>query len=202
MRSAQRGILLVGVGVLAWVTGILPGSAAERPHAFHGIASQSPTRAADFELTAHTGKRARLSDFGGKLVLLYFGYTSCPGVCPTTLAEISQALKTLGSKKAANVQVIMVSVDPEQDTPERLAAYLAHFNVSCLGMTGTPSEVAAVAARYGIYYRRSEGTGGTGYVVDHTSLVIVVHPSGDVRLLFPFGTPAKAMADDLAHLLR
>jgi protein SCO1/2 len=192
--------LLVGI-LAAGVAASSPGLAAQRAHAFHGIASASSTRAADFALTGPAGKRVRLSDFQGKTVLLYFGYTSCPGICPTTLADVSQALKTLGPARAANVQFIMVTVDPERDTPDKLATYLTYFNRSFLGVTGTAEEIATVAARYGIYYRRSEGTPETGYLIDHTSMVIAIDGKGYVRVLFPHGTPVPDMAGDLAYLV-
>src|SRR5262249_14695197 len=99
------------------VSGSLQGFAEEQPHAFHGIVSQSPPRAADFTLTAHTGKPIRLGDFQGKLVLLYFGYTYCPGICPTTLAEIAQALHTLGPPGAEKGQVLIVPAAPGTDRP-------------------------------------------------------------------------------------
>lgn len=200
MKSVKCWVL--GVSVLMLSDPGSLGFAGEHPHVFRGIASQSPPRAADFTLTAHTGKRVRLGDFQGKLVLLYFGYTFCPGVCPTTLAEVAQALKALGSKNAEKVQVFMISVDPERDTPDRLAAYITYFNPSFLGVTGTPDEIVAVAASYGIYHKKFEGTAATAYLVDHTSMVIAVDEKGVVRLLFPFGTHAKSMAEDLAYLLR
>jgi protein SCO1/2 len=187
--------------VLMLLGGSSPGFAGEQPHVFHGLVSQSLPRAADFTLTAHTGGPVHLSDFQGKLVWLCFGYTCCPGRCPTTLAEVAQAWQTLGAKAAEKTQVLMISVDPERDTPARLAAYLAHFNPSFLGLTGTPDEIATTAASDGIYYRNYEGTTTTSYVVDHTSMVIVVDEQGFVRLLFPFGMPAQAMADDLAAAL-
>ena len=187
--------------VLMLLGGSSPGFAGEQPHVFHGIVSQSPPHAADFTLTAHTGKPARLSDFQGKLVLLYFGYTYCPGICPTTLAEVVQALRTLGPQEAEKIQVLMISVDPERDTPHRLAAYLTHFHPSFLGLTGTPDEIATTAVSYGIYYKKYEGPTADSYLVDHTSMVIVVDEKGIVRLLFPFGTSAQAMADDLTALL-
>jgi protein SCO1/2 len=187
--------------VVMLLGGSLQGFAGEQPHVFHGIVSQSPPRAADFTLTAHTGKPVRLGDFQGKLVLLYFGYTFCPGICPTTLVEVAQALQILGPKEVEKVQVLMISVDPERDTVDRMAGYLTHFNAGFLGLTGTPEEVATTAAAYGIYYKKYEGTTADSYVVDHTSMVIVVDEKGFVQLLFPFGTPAPAMADDLSALL-
>jgi protein SCO1 len=185
-------LLLVGAG----------SAGAADPYTFHGVASETRPRAADFTLTAHTGKRMRLADFGGKLRLLYFGYTHCPGICPTTLAEASQALRQLSPRQAARVQLLLVSVDPARDTPDRLAAYLAHFNPSFVGLTGTPVEIAKAAAAYGIYYRVVDGVSPTEYTVDHTSVIVVVDEKGFVRLLFPYGTPAKDIAEDLTHLLR
>jgi len=143
--------------VLMLLSGSSLAVAGEQPHVFHGIISQSPPRAADFTLTAHTGKPVRLSDFQGKLVLLYFGYTYCPGICPTTLAEVAQALQTLGPQEVEKIQLLMISVDPARDTPHRLAEYLTYFNPTFLGLTGTPDEIATVAASYGIYYRKLGG---------------------------------------------
>lgn len=187
--------------VVMLLGGSSPGFAGAQPHVFHGIVSQSPPRAADFTLTAHTGRPVRLSDFQGKLVLLYFGYTFCPGICPTTLAEVAQALHILGPQEAEKIQVLMISVDPERDTLDRLATYLTHFHPAFLGLTGTPEAIATTAASYGIYSKKYEGTTENSHLVDHTSMVIVVDARGVVRLLFPFGTPAQAMADDLAALL-
>ena len=198
--SGMMQLTCIGI-VLMLLSGSSLAVAGEQPHVFHGIISQSPPRAADFTLTAHTGKPVRLSDFQGKLVLLYFGYTYCPGICPTTLAEVAQALQTLGPQEAEKIQLLMISVDPARDTPHRLAEYLTYFNPTFLGLTGTPDEIATVAASYGIYYRKYEEAATNSYMVDHTSMVIVVDEKGIVRLLFPFGTPAQAMADDLAALL-
>src|SRR5262245_24147914 len=129
------------IGAIWWGGG-WRGFADEPSQVFHGIVSQSRPRAADFTLTAHTGKPVHLSDFQGKLVLLYFGYTFCPGICPTTLAEVTQAIQTLGPQDAEKIQVLMISVDPERDTPDRMAAYLTHFNAAFLGLTGTPEGIA------------------------------------------------------------
>ena len=202
MPTSARTLLTCLCMILMLLGGSVPGLAGQQPHVFHGIVSQSPPRAADFTLTAHTGKPVRPGDFQGKLVLLYFGYTFCPGICPTTLAEVAQAVHTLGPKAAEDVQVLMISVDPERDTPHRLATYLQSFNPTFLGLVGAPEEIATTAAAYGIYSKKYEGATAEGYSVDHTSMVIVIDGQGLVRLLFPFGTPAQAMADDLAALLR
>jgi protein SCO1/2 len=169
---------------------------------FHGIVSDGRTRAADFTLVAHTGKPASLADYRGQVRLLYFGYTHCPGICPTTLGEIHEALRQLGPERAGRVQVLFVSVDPKRDTSERLAAYLSHFSPSFLGLTGSPEEVARVAAAYGVYVRITEGPTPADYIVDHTSMVIAIDETGIVRVLFPFGTPAPDIAADLRQVLR
>ena len=155
----------------------------------------------DFSLTAAGGKPVRISDFRGKLVALYFGYTYCPDVCPTTLAELAAGMRDLGAD-AQQVQVIFISVDPARDTPERLADYVANFDPSFIGITGSPEEIAAVATPLGIYYQAHEGTAATGYLVDHTATVMVLDRQGRLRLLLPFGTTGAQAASDLRALMR
>jgi protein SCO1 len=172
-----------------------------RPYQYHGAVLQSPKPATDFTLTAAGGKPVSLSDYRGKLVVLYFGYTFCPDVCPTTLAEVTKAVQKLG-KKAEDVQVIMVTVDPERDTPERLAEYMSYFNPNFVGLSGTPEQIAAAATPFGIFYEKHEGTPASGYLVDHTATVNVLDREGRLKLLWPFGTEGDAMAADLAQLLK
>jgi len=197
-RPARSLLLVTATAVLALGSS---GVAAADAYAYRGIVSQERPRAADFTLTAHTGKRVGLHAFDGKVRLLYFGYTHCPGICPTTLAEIGGALRALAPRQSARIQVLFVSVDPGRDTPARLAAYLAHFSPSFVGLSGSADEIARVAAAYGIYYRVTDGPTPAEYLVDHTSVVIVIDQAGSVRLLFPFGTAAPDMAEDLRHLL-
>lgn len=183
-----------------------------RPHTFHGTVIPTPESVADFDLVSSTGQRVSLHDFRGKLVLLYFGYTSCPDVCPATLAELAEALDALGNK-ADQVQVIMVSVDPEYDTPEVLAEYLAQFDPRFLGATGTPEEIAEVAGAYGIYYEEvvepkaadheHEETPAAGHhLVDHTVATLVLDQQGRLMLVYRFGVTGAEMASDLAYILR
>lgn len=172
------------------------------PPSFNGMVIQSPQRAADFTLSASTGERVGLNDLRGKTVLLFFGYTYCPDVCPTTIADLTQAMKILGPKKAAQIQVVFVSVDPERDTPERLAEYLSYFNPDFLGMTGTPDELIAASTPFGIFYEKHEGTPATGYLVDHTATVTLIDKDGYVRMVFPYGMGADLMAGDLAHFVK
>ena len=172
-----------------------------RPHVLHGFAMQPPKPAADFTLTAHTGERVSLHDFRGKLILLYFGYTYCPGICPTTLANVAQVLQQLGAR-SHQVQLLMVSVDPERDTPDRLAAYVPHFYPSFIGLTGSAEEIAVVAPLFGIYYEKQEGTTDAGYMVNHSPTLMVVDQQGIMRLIIPFNTTVQDLAADVASLLR
>jgi len=188
--------LVIGFGVIAVIA-----LTQMRPYTFHGTVLQSPHPAPDFVLTASHGQKVSLKDFDGKVVMLYFGYTFCPDVCPATLSELRGALELLGGQ-ADEVQTIMISVDPERDTPEMLAEYVSHFHPSFLGVTGAPDEVAEVAASYGIFYEAHEGTAATGYLVDHTATVLTIDQNGYLKLAFPFGEPAENIAEDLEQLLK
>lgn len=192
---AAAGILIL-IALAAWWT--IPRL---RPYTFHGTLLQSPSESPDFTLKSHTGQPVSLSDYRGKLVMLYFGYTFCPDVCPATLVEVSGAMEILG-EEADEVQLIMISVDPERDTPERLAEYVSYFDPSFLGLTGTPEEIARIATLYGIYYEANEGSAATGYLIDHTATITVIDEDGHVKLVFPFGTPAADLAADLVYLLK
>lgn len=172
-----------------------------RPYVFHGMVMQSPQPAADFTLTGHMGQPVSLSDFRGQLVLLYFGYATCPDVCPTTLADLHRARQALG-KRADEVQVLMVTVDPERDTVEVLADYMPHFDPSFVGLTGTPEQIAEIATYYGIYYERQESDSALGYLVDHTATVMLIDRDGYLRVVYPFGTQSEEIAADLEYVLK
>lgn len=192
---------LLLIGILAGLFGVAAGVYFFRPRTFHGMVLQSPELANDFSLNAANGRTVSLRDYRGKLVMLYFGYTFCPDVCPATLANVGKALEQMG-KQADEVQFIMVSVDPERDTPEQLAEYVAHFHPSFVGVTGEPDKLAELAALYGIYYQKHEGTAATGYLVDHTATIAVIDKEGYLKLVMPFGLTAEEIAGDLRNLLR
>jgi protein SCO1 len=200
MLRRKRWAIGFGIGLVLTLI-VWLGLSHWRPHGLHGFAMQPPKPAADFTLTAHTGARVSLHDFRGKLVLLYFGYTFCPGICPTTLASVAQVLRQLGGK-ANQVQLLMISVDPARDTPERLATYVQHFHPSFVGLTGSTTDIAAVAPLFGIYYEKQESTDATSYWVDHSSTLMVIDQQGIMRFIIPFGTAVQDMAADVAFLLR
>lgn len=171
-----------------------------RPAQLHGAELQPGAVVADFELLGSGGAPVRLSDFRGKWTALYFGYTFCPDVCPTTLSDLAVMMRALGNLRE-DVQVVMVTVDPERDTPERLAAYLRYFDPSFLGLSGAPEAIAAAATQFGVFYER-EPRSGDDYLVHHTSTVIVIDPEGRMRVVYPYGVSGADMATDLRYLMR
>jgi protein SCO1/2 len=151
------------------------------------------------ELTDHAGRPRRLEDFRGKAVVVFFGFTHCPDVCPTTLADASQALKKLGPD-AERVQVLFVTVDPERDTKEVLAKYVTAFDPGFLGLSGDPAATQRAAKEFKVYYEKRKTT--DGYSVDHSSQTYVIDPQGRLRLFVRPDRVATDLADDLRVLLR
>ncbi|MBK7451143.1 MAG: SCO family protein [Anaerolineales bacterium] len=188
------------LSVIAIVAGLAAGYYFFRPHTFHGTVIQSPDPSYDFTLTSVNGDVSP-SDYRGKIVLLYFGYTFCPDICPATLASVAQALRDMGTK-AEDIQLIMVSLDPGRDTPEKLAEYVAHFHPSFIGITGTQAQLDEVASLYGIYYQKTQGSDASGYLIDHTATLLVLDREGYLKLVFPFGVTPQEIADDLKYMLK
>jgi len=151
-------------------------------------------------LTDHNGRPVTLETFRGKLVVLFFGYTHCPDVCPTTLSDMAQALKLVPPAVAGKVQVLFVSVDPERDTPETLKAYVPYFHPAFLGLYGTPKEVAKAATEFKVAFRKHVEPGATGYLVDHSAGSYVLDEKGRLRLYLPFAHPPADIAHDLSTL--
>lgn len=169
---------------------------------YHGTVLQSPQPAPNFTLTAVSDQEVSLRDFQNKVVLLYFGYTYCPDVCPATMVELKQAIEALPARDADRVQVIMVSVDPLRDTPEQLASYVTHFHDSFIGVTGSEQELLGIVTQYGVYYEKHEGTPASGYLIDHTATVTLVDKDGRIRIVYPFDTSGEDIAADLRYLVR
>lgn len=204
--TRRNSIAVVGGGILfSGVAGVLLLYLLQigpfAPYSFHGTVIELPEPAADFTLTDHNGGQVSLSDFRGQVVILYFGYTYCPDICPTTLAELAKVNQELG-RDAGETEMIMISVDPLRDTPDRLASYLAHFDPAFIGLTGTEDEIKAAASPLGIFYQKQDGSVKSGYLVDHTGAQLLIDEEGYFRLLFAIGTPADEIAADLRHILR
>jgi len=167
---------------------------------FKGVDLTGADYARDFQLTDHNGQPRSLQDFKGKVVVVFFGFTQCPDVCPTTLAELAEAKKLLGAD-GDKLQGIFVTVDPERDTPEVLKAYMANFDPSFLALRGTPEQIAAVAKDFKLYYKKVEGKTPGAYTMDHGAASYVYDPQGRLRLYARYGSGAQAMADDIRLLL-
>jgi protein SCO1/2 len=148
----------------------------------------------DFTLTDHTGKTRTLADFRGKVVVVFFGYTHCPDVCPTTLADLKVAREQLG-EDGKRVQVLFVTVDPERDTRELLSNYVPTFDPSFLGLYGDPAATARVAKEFRVFYQKVPGKTPDSYTVDHTAGSYVFDPQGRLRLLVRPGNVPNLVAD-------
>jgi cytochrome oxidase Cu insertion factor (SCO1/SenC/PrrC family) len=154
-----------------------------------------------FALTDHTGKRVTDQDFRGRYTLVLFGFTFCPDICPSALQVMSAALDKLGPK-ADRFVPILITVDPERDTPMQLASYVQSFHPRLVGLTGTPAEIEAVVKAYRVYVRKVADPKSTaGYSIDHTSLIYVMGPDGAYVTHFAHTTNADVMAERLAKLL-
>ncbi len=168
------------------------------PSPFHASELGNKYAGADFKLTDHNGKPRTLSDFRGKVVAIFFGYTHCPDVCPTTLADMTRVMQLLG-KDAERVQVLFVTVDPERDPPEMLVQYVPAFHPAFLGLYGDVETTAQVAKAFGVVYEKQPTS--SGYNVDHSAGTYLIDPQGQVRLLAPYAQRAEWMADDIRLLL-
>lgn len=155
----------------------------------------------DFTLTDHTGKRRSLADFRGKVVVMFFGFTHCPDVCPTTLAELASAMKKMGAE-SDRVQVLLVTVDPERDTPAILGPYVTAFDPRFLGLRGSAEETAQVAKEFKVIYQKVAGNKPTNYTMDHSAGSYVFDGQGRIRLYIGYGQGSEVFAQDIARLLK
>ena len=172
-----------------------------RDAAFKSGVFDPPRAAPDFELQASNGSPLTLQQFRGKVVVVQFGFTKCPKVCPVTLANVTQAFRLLGPR-SSDVQLVFVTVDPQRDTPERLREYLGLFDPRFLGVTGTQEQLQAVNQHYGVAATRVVSADQKlGYEMHHSSSIYLIDRAGLLRVMVPFGKPPKDIAHDLELLL-
>jgi protein SCO1/2 len=152
----------------------------------------------DFELTAHTGKPAKATDFQGKVVIMFFGFTHCPDVCPPTMAKLAVLMQRLGDD-AKRVQVLFITVDPKNDTVKQLAGFVPQFNPTFIGLTGTDKEIAAVASEYKVAYGKNPKN---PTLVDHSTGILVKDAKGKLRLLVKNDVPVEDLEHDVRVLLK
>lgn len=175
---------------------------AEQSDGFRAGVFDPPRAAPEFDLQGSNGSPLRLSQYRGKVVALAFGFTYCPRICPVTLANLARVFEKLGPA-ASDVQVVFVSVDPERDTPQRMHEYLAFFNPTFMGATGTPQQLEAVRREFGISASKAISPDKKlGYEVHHSSFVYLIDRAGTLRLLMPFGKSADDLAHDISLLLK
>jgi protein SCO1/2 len=171
-----------------------------KPYIYQGSTIDPASTAPGFTLSNADGSQFRLVDYRGKVVLLYFGYTFCPDVCPTTLYDLTRVKETLG-EDGNNIVVAMITVDPERDTREMLFNYVTTFDPAFIGLSDDIENLESVWSAYGVYRKENDVDSSAGYLVDHTARVYVIDRLGNLRMTFPFGMTYQAMADDLEYLL-
>ena len=194
----MKGWFAAVCAMAAWaLVGCQP---APQPPVFQATDITGAAFARDFKLTDHNGQVRNLVSFKGKVVAIFFGYTHCPDVCPTTLSDFATALQQLGPQ-AAQVQVLFVTLDPQRDTPELLKQFVPAFNPGFLGMSTDAESLKALAKEYKVVYQKTSVKGADDYLIDHSAGTYVYDPQGRLRLLVPYGSSPDAIAQDLKILL-
>jgi protein SCO1/2 len=196
--SASRRLAL-RLGAAAALTAALAACGESAP-VFKGSDISGTQLGRGMELSDYNGKTRQLSDFAGKVVVVFFGFTQCPDVCPTSLAELTEVMKKLGPD-ADRVQVLLITVDPERDTPEILKQYVTAFDPRFLGLTGTPDQVKKAAASFKAYYAKAPTKDG-GYTMDHTAAFYLLDGKGESRVLANNNIGVDALAHDIQALLK
>lgn len=193
----KRWLVAIPVALLLTVGACKP---APEPQTFLATDITGASFARDFRLTDHHGQDRTLADFRGKVVAIFFGYTHCPDVCPTTLADFAAALQALGPL-ADRVQVIFVTVDPARDTPDMLRQFVPAFDPRFLGMFTDADTLGLLAKEYKVVYQKTAEKAPDDYLIDHSAGTYVYDPQGRLRLLMPYGSRPDAIAQDLKVLL-
>ena len=198
--SSKIGFIAVGI-VAGILLSILAWQALAASYTYQGSLIDPPVTVADFELSDQHGGRFRLSEHRGQVVLIFFGYTFCPDVCPVTISEFRQVKRLLGDK-AADVRFVYITVDPERDTRQRMKAYLDNFDPSFIGLTGSFEELEEVWKQYGVFRQVQESGSAGGYLIDHTARIYAIDASGRLKLTFPFGMEVEKIARDVRQMLQ
>ncbi len=199
--NRRNALIATSTSLLALAAALGLSACSEAKPQFKGVDLTGADYAKDFQLADHNGQVRSLKDFRGKLVIVFFGYTQCPDVCPTSMAELAEVKKLLG-KDGDKLQGIFITVDPERDTPELLKAYMANFDPSFLALRPTPEQLAVLAKDFKVYYKRSEGQTPTSYTMDHSAGSYTYDTQGRLRLYNRYGMGAAALADDAKLLLK
>ena len=202
LGARRRALRRLGSIVAAAAVATLGLAGCERfqAPAFKGIDITGAEYAKDLALSDPDGRRRSLAEFKGSVVVVFFGFTHCPDVCPTTMAELALVKRQLGAD-GQRLQAVFVTVDPERDTPELLKAYVSNFDPGFVALRGTPEETAAAAKHFKVFYAKVPGKTEGSYTIDHTAGAYVFDPQGRVRLFTRHGTGADALLHDIRILL-
>lgn len=202
MPARRRLLVELTLVILILAAGVTWAYISRPAPAFNGRVLEPLREAPGFTLIDHRGEPFTLADHRGKAILLFFGYTTCPDVCPATLATFGQVKDQLGAD-GSRVELVFITVDPDRDTSARLAEYLSYFHPSTIGLTGSPEALAQVREAYGIYAERvNDPNAPGGYWMNHTATVFLVDPEGRLRLSYSFGSSPAEVAEDLRRILR
>ncbi len=193
LKKIAAGALWVGAA------GIFSACSPKGPK-FQGVDLTGAEYGRDLPLTDQFGKERSIKDFAGKVVVVFFGYTQCPDVCPTSMSELAEVKRSLGAD-GDKLQGIFVTVDPERDTPEMLKGYMASFDPSFIALRGTPEQLVAVAKDFKIYFKRVDGQTPTSYTMDHSAGSYVYDTKGRLRVYHRYGAGAQSLAADVRALL-
>jgi protein SCO1/2 len=192
--------LLLASALGSGTAGLLAGCSRETKASFQGVDVTGAEYARDFALPDASGQQRSLKDFAGKAVVVFFGYTQCPDVCPTSLQELAEVKKLLGAD-GERLQGIFVTLDPERDKPEMLKAYMESFDPSFVALRGTPEQTAAIAKNFKIFYKKVEGPTPQSYTLDHSAGSYVYDPAGRLRVYERYGVGPQVLAADVRLLL-
>lgn len=195
--SSIRRLLLVSIAT----AGVSIAGCTEKSPSFTSTDITGASFARDFKLTDHHGQPRALADFAGKVVAVFFGFTQCPDVCPTTLIQYKAVMETLGPDKAKDLQVVFITVDPERDTQAVLSQYVPAFDPSFVGLRGSTDEVKKAAREFKVFFAKVPGSTEGNYSIDHTAASYVFDKTGKVRLMVRHNASTEAIAGDIAQLL-
>lgn len=198
MNLRQRFLFIAAllIGFTLVVAVVLP----DREHQFGGSHFDPPVKSPNFSLPDSEGKVFDLSENMDRVVLIFFGYTSCPDICPATLSDFKEVHKLLGTK-ADQVKFVFITVDPERDTPERLRQYLDLFGSGIIGLTAPREQLEPVWKAYGVFVTKSKTDDPNAYFIDHSSRIYAIDKKGNLRVTYPFETRAEVIAADIRYLL-
>ncbi|MBS3998822.1 MAG: SCO family protein [Hydrogenophaga sp.] len=198
-RINRRGALALGAALVA--SGGLLAACSPKTPTFKSTDITGASFVKDLKLTDHTGQQRTMADFRGKAVVVFFGFTQCPDVCPTSMTTMAEVKRLMGDQ-GEKLQVLFITVDPERDTLPLLKEYMGNFDPTFLALRPEPAELKAVGDSFKIYYRKAVGTTATSYTMDHSAGKYVFDTNGAVRLFSSYGTEPVVIAEDILTLLK